>query len=221
MKISNISYFTPIKLVQKNNERNNNYRCASENHVTKPTKPFAYQDFNISFTGRTPEDFYAQDFKRDNMPQTMKDYLDFDYENRCHIPPEQMMKEVYKYLEIADNFADVKSIYPNESLFKNLHESNIKSRKGILSEIKVARELGETPLLKEGEDNFGMYLLRKVYLEGKTLKEINKDFLEKDINEEYKGIITEPIKYSTLSAYGIDYPNNAFWHSFINTRDEW
>ena len=183
--------------------------------------PIAYRDYNISFTGRTPEDFYNQDFNRDNMPSTMKDYLFFDYENRQHIPPEQMMREVFKYIEIADNFADVKSIYPNEELFQNLHENHKNSRKDVLSEIDAARGLSDAPLLKDGSDNFGMYLLRKIYLEGKTLKEISKDFLEKDINDEYKGIITEPVKYSTLDAYGISYPNLAFWKSFISTRDEY
>lgn len=185
------------------------------------TVPFAYRDYNISFTGRTPEDFYSQDFNRNNMPRTMRDYLDYDYINRQHIPPEQMMKEVFKYIEIADNFSDVKSIYSNEDLFKNLHENKVNSRKGILSEIKVARELSDVPLLNDGSDDFGMYLLKKIYLEGKTLKEINKDFLENDINDEYKGFITEPVQYSTLEAYGISYPKSAFWHSFINTRDEY
>lgn len=184
-------------------------------------KVFAYQDYGVSFTGRTPEDFYAQDFNRNNMPKTMKDYLDFDYEQNQHIPPEQMMREVFKYIEMAEDFDQVKNLYPNEDLFRNLHENNIQSRKGILSEIKVARDLSDAPLLKDGNDDFGMYLLKKIYLEGKTLKEISKDFLEKDLNDEYKGFITEPVQYKTLEAYGIKYPNNAFWHSFIHTRDEY
>ena len=98
---------------------------------------YAYQDYNINFTGRTPEDFYAQDFNRENMPRTMKDYLDQDYVERQHIPPEQMMKEVFKFIDLADDLEDVKNIYPREDLFKNLHENHIKSRKGILSEIKI------------------------------------------------------------------------------------
>ena len=204
-------------------KKSNNSSHQTSNPVEYKTGEikFAYRDYNINFTGRTPEDFYAQDFNRENMPRTMKDYLYYDYENRQHIPPEQMMKEVFKYIEIADNFDDVKNIYPKETLFNNLHENNIKSRKGVLSEIKVARELSEAPLLKDGSDDFGMYLLKKIYLEGKTLKEISKDFLEKDINDEYKGFITEPINYATLSAYGIEYPNLAFWKSFIATRDEY
>ena len=54
-------------------------------------------------------------------------------------------------------------------------------------------------------------------MEGKTLKEINKDF-QKDISVYYKGL--SPIKYETLSAYGIKFPNNAFWKSFVATRED-
>ena len=198
-------------------KKNNTIYCSS--NLTY--NPVYYKDYNISFGGRTPEDFYAQSFNMNNMPSTMKDYLFYDYENRQHIPPEQMMKEVYKYIEIADNFEDVKSIYPTEDLFAGLHDNRKKSRKDILSEIDAVRDLSDAPLLKDGNNNFGLYLLKKIYLEGKTLKEIDKDFHEKDINEEYKEIITEPVKYSTLDAYGICYPNQAFWHSFIHTRDEY
>lgn len=220
MKISNISYITSLKQYSKPQfNKNNNTQNPIEQ--TQIPKMFAYQDFNISFTGRTPEDFYAQDFNRENMPNTMKVYLNYDYEQRQHMPPEQMMGEVFKYLDNANNFEDVKELYPNEPLFSMLHPNNIKSKKGILSEIKVARDLSDTPLLKDGSDDFGLYLLKKIYKEGKTLKEISKDFLEKDINDEYKGFITAPIDYSTTSAYGIKFPNSAFWHSFISTRDDY
>jgi len=220
VKILNINPIFQVKISQANtNSKKENNKFVTNTQYSN--QMFAYRDYNISFGGRTPENFYEQDFNRNNMPQTMKDYLYYDYEQRQHIPPEQMMSEVFKYIELADSIDDVKNIYPKEDLFENLHENTINSRKGILSEIKVARDLSDTPLLKDGSDDFGLYLLKKIYLEGKTLKEISKDFLENDINEEYKGFITEPVGYSTLSAYGIKYPNNAFWHSFINTRDEY
>ncbi|MBR6301326.1 hypothetical protein IKR55_01165 [bacterium] len=215
----------PLTPIQYSAVKNNQSPVKNPIQATETTGSvgimFGYRDYNINFTGRTPEDFYAQDFNRENMPRTMKDYLDYDYVERQHIPPEQMMKEVFKFIELADNLEDVKNIYPKEDLFRNLHENHIKSRKGILSEIKVARELSDTPLLKDGSDDFGLYLLKKIYMEGKTLKEISKDFLEKDISEEYKGFITEPVQYSTLSAYGIEYPKLPFWKSFIATREEY
>ncbi len=218
MKILPVNIYKPAA-PQQNLKRNDN----TSGYFSKSDyNPLYYNDYNVSFSGRTPENFYAQDFNRENMPITMNDYLMSNYEFNQHMPPEQMMQESFKYLGISKNFDDVKSIYPNEDLFKNLHECSISDRKkGLLSEIKVARELGESPLLKDGSDNFGMYLLKKIYLEGKTLKEISKDFLEKDISDEYKGVVTEPVKYSTLASYGISYPKLSFWHSFINTRDEY
>lgn len=167
---------------------------------TIPMQMNAYQDFRINFRGRTPENFYAQEFNVRHMPERMKEYLNQDYETRKHIPPQQIMSESFKYLEAADNFSDVKSIYPE---FSNLHEANLKGRTGILADIKLSRELSDTPLFKDGSDHLGMYLLKKIYLEGKTIKEINKDFYEKDLNPEYRGAITQPITYGTTSAYGI------------------
>ena len=128
------------------------------------------------------------------------------------------MNESFKYLEVTENFDEVKDIYPE---FSNLHDANLKGRTGILADIKLSRELSDTPLFKDGSDNLGIYLLRKIYLEGKTIKEINKDFYEKDLNPEYKGAITQPITYGTTSAYGIQYPKTDFWNSFIATRDEY
>lgn len=219
MKIHKISFvdYTNSRIVDKT-DRNIQDNPAPQ---LKTYNPAVIRDYNVTFGGRTPEDFYAQDFNRENMPSTMKNYLNYDYGNRQHIPPEQMMQEVFKYLELADNFDDVKEVYPDEELFRSLHDNYKKHTKNILAEIKMAKEISDIPLFKDGSDDFGMYLLKKIYLNGKTLKEINKDFQEKDINDEYKGLITKPINYETTSAFGIRYPKQEFWHSFIATRDEY
>mgnify|MGYP004457861659 CR=1 FL=1 len=197
------------------------YDNTQQETITNPVIQAGYKDFNINFRGRTPENFYAQEFNVKNMPETMKSYLSEDYETRKYLPPEQVMNQSFKYLNVIDNFSDVKSTYPDETLFENLHEANLKGRTGILSDIKIAKEMSDTPLLKDGSDNFGMYLLKKIFLEGKTIKEINKDFYEKDLAAEYKGAVTQPITYGTTSAYGIKYPKTDFWNSFIATRDEY
>ena len=41
--------------------------------TTQNLKSFAYLDFNINFTGRTPENFYQQEFNKKNMPDSMKE----------------------------------------------------------------------------------------------------------------------------------------------------
>lgn len=209
---------TKIQLAENKYYYQNKKNNKTNTTQTIPMQMNAYQDFNINFRGRTPENFYEQEFNVRHMPERMKKYLQENYEVRKHIPPEQIMNESFKYLEAADNFSDVKSIYPE---FSNLHDANLKGRTGILADIKLSRELSDTPLFKDGSDNLGIYLLRKIYLEGKTIKEINKDFYEKDLNPEYKGAITQPITYGTTSAYGIQYPKTDFWNSFIATRDEY
>lgn len=221
MKITATPHVTPINTYVYNRKKNDKTSQNATNPQISYTNVHAYQDFGISFTGRTPENFYEQDFNRNNMPQSMKEYLDYDYETRQHIPPEQMMNEVFKYINVADNFEDVKKVYPNEDLFKNLHENKSRNISSVLYEIKTAKEMSDAPLLKDGSNNFGMYLLKKIYTEGKTIKEINKDFYTKDLNDEYKGIITKPITDKTTAGYGIKFPKQAFWNSFIATRDEY
>lgn len=214
LKITQIDYRPYINSKKQNDN-------IQQETITNPVIQNGYKDFNINFRGRTPENFYAQEFNVKNMPETMKSYLSEDYETRKYLPPEQVMNQSFKYLNVIDNFSDVKSTYPDETLFENLHEANLKGRTGILSDIKIAKEMSDTPLLKDGSDDFGMYLLKKIFLEGKTIKEINKDFYEKDLATEYKGAVTQPITYGTTSAYGIKYPKTDFWNSFIATRDEY
>lgn len=209
---------TKIQLAENKYYYQNKKNNKTNTTRTIPMQMNAYQDFNINFRGRTPENFYEQEFNVRHMPERMKKYLQENYEVRKHIPPEQIMNESFKYLEVTENFDEVKDIYPE---FSNLHDANLKGRTGILADIKLSRELSDTPLFKDGSDNLGIYLLRKIYLEGKTIKEINKDFYEKDLNPEYKGAITQPITYGTTSAYGIQYPKTDFWNSFIATRDEY
>ena len=217
MKITKITLSEYKPFIQNKKQNNQTERETAVSNTIQS----GYRDFNINFRGRTPENFYEQEFNVKFMPDTMKKFLNANYEERKHIPPEQVMSESFKYLAVTDNFSDVKYVYPEETLFSNLHEASLKGRSGILSDIKLAKEMSDTPLLNDGNDHLGIYLLKKIYLEGKTIREINKDFYEKDLNPEYKGIVTQPITYGTTSAYGIRYPKNDFWHSFIATRDEY
>ncbi len=184
--------------------------------------PVAYRDYDVNFMARlfrTPANFYEQEFNKNGMPKTMKNYLEADFEDRQNMPPAQMMRLVFGDINLNEvkSLEQVKAIYPNEPLFNNLRDvPNRNSRTGVIAEIDLMREDNKS-LFKNGQDNLGLYLLRKIYLEGKTLKEINKDF-QKDISVYYKGL--SPIKYVTLSAYGIKFPNNAFWKSFTATRQD-
>lgn len=218
MKVEKI---TPLFYTQKNTKKSDNKNLLSKNNYTNYSyNPLAYRDYNVNFTARlfrTPENFYEQPFNRNNMPDTMKTYLFNDYEDRKNMPPNQMMKLVYGDIEETKSLEQVKRIFPDESLFANLTDiPNKKARTGVIAEIELIRQENKS-LFKNGKDNLGHYLLKKVYLEGKTLKEINSDF-EKDISVYYKGL--SPIHYETLSAYGIKFPKSAFWKSFIATRED-
>ena len=133
------------------------------------------------------------------------------------MPPAQMLKLVFNDINDANSLEQVKQIFPQESLFANLSDTPKRnSRSGVLAEIELLKE-EDKPLFKDGTNHLGMYILKKIYQEGKTLKEINTDF-EKDLSTYYKGL--SPIQYETLSAYGIKYPNNSFWKSLTATREE-
>lgn len=221
MKVFNITQINYRPYINSKKENDNKQNDKQEGNITNPIVQQGYRDFNINFRGRTPEDFYAQEFNIKNMPETMNVYLQEDYEARKHLPPEQVMNQAFKYLNVTENFAEVKSIYPEERLFANLHEASPRIRTGVLSEIRLAKEMSDAPLFNDGTNDIGIYILKKVFLEGKTVKEINKDFYEKDMNPEYKGVVSHPIGYDTTSAFGIQYPKQDFWHSFIATRDDY
>lgn len=186
--------------------------------------PIAYVDYNVSFGARlfrTPANFYEQPFNKKGMPETMKDYLNGDYVDRQNMPPAQMLRFVFDDINEAKSLEQVKRIYPNEPLFKNLTDiPNRKARKGLISELDtLSNETNDIPLFKNGNSNFGMYLLKKIYIEGKSLKEINKDF-KKDLNPIYFELIDAELDYSVPAAYGIKFPDNAFWKSFTATRED-
>ncbi len=195
-----------LKKQQKTNVQNNAYN------------PIAYND--LTFTARlfrTPENFYAQPFNKNGMPETMKDYLNADYLDRQKMPPAQMLKLVFDDINETKNLEQVKRIFPDEPLFKDLTDTpNRKVKTGILAEIDVMREENKS-LFKNGKDNLGHYILKKIYTEAKTLKEINADF-KKDVSVHYNGL--SPIEYDTLRAFGIKFPNNSFWKSLTATREE-
>ena len=216
MRIQPQLFITP-----KNNTNNLKQPNSTSKSVQSGTyNPLYYRDYNINFKARlfrTPANFYAQPFNQTGMPNTMKDYLNDDYEDRQNIPPAQMMKIVFEPIKMADTLEDVKEIFPDEPLFDNLTTTpKRKARTGVIAEIELMKD-ENTKLFKNSDDTLGLYLLKKIYLEGKSLKEINKDF-QNDISQDFNGL--SPIDYTTITAYGIKMPNQGFWKSFLATRED-
>ena len=219
MKIQKINLYTAINT--NNFAPQNNKKQQEERPQIKSFNPPAYKDFNISFGDRlfrTPANFF--EFNQDRLPQSMKEYLNLDYDDRKNMPPAQMWKTVFVDVKNAKNFEEVKKQYPTEPLFENLKDYNGKAQSSVISQVQaLSDEFETTPLFKDGTSNLGMYLLKKIYYDGKVVKEINKDF-SNDINEAYQGLIDKPITNDTTRAYGIKFPNVAFWNSFVVTRDD-
>ncbi len=189
--------------------------------------PVAYQDFNITFGRlfRSPENFYEQDFNEQNMPKTLHKYIyeSYDTDFRRTIPPAQAMQEdeVFGKIKYAKNLDEVKKMFPDEPLFKNLTSKPSRNSRtgvlGLLNLIKDDPDFKDKTLFKNGDNDLGMYILKKIYIEGKTLEEINNDF-QKDISVYFKnGYSLETKDYT---AFGIQFPKKSFWNSFLATRND-
>ena len=223
----------PIFFAKNNTNINKTTLKKENNSSTTPiknsyTEYFSYQDYNINFKARlnrTPENFYEQKFNLENMPVTVKNYLYEDFEEHHHMPPAQLQREAYAYLNIADTVQDIKDAYPNEPLFSKLKEvDETKPSSGILLLLKWDAQTSKTPVFKNPENkSITTYLLKKVYLEGKTIDELNKDF-DKDSTESIKkelGIKDgKYFSHSTIRTLGIKYPNLSYYNSFLATRND-
>ena len=64
--------------LKQNNNNSNNTEIKNMSY-----SPIAYQDYNISFGARTPEDFY--EFNAQSMPYSMQNYLNYNKEERKKI----------------------------------------------------------------------------------------------------------------------------------------
>ncbi len=228
MKIVNVSFVPNVNLVNqrkldKNQDVQTNPVVIQE--TTGIPGMYAYRDYNLSFGARlfrSPQNFYEQEFNEQNMPATLHKYIyeSGDSEFRRSIPPAQAMKEVFGNIKNAKDLDAVKRLYPDEPLFQNLTSTpSKKSREGLLGMINLLKDdpsYADKTLFKNGKNDLGMYILQKIYIEGKTLKEINKDF-SKDVSVHFKSYDITPQDYS---AFGIKFPNRSFWHSFIATRED-
>ena len=225
MKILPLSNLTPVKNVAPKQDKHSSKPVTSMQETTGIPGMYAYRDYNISFGARlfrSPQNFYEQDFNEENMPKSLHEYI---YETgdpafKRSIPPAQAMKEVFGKIEDAKDLDEVKRMFPNEPLFANLSSKpKRKSREGLLGMINLLKEdpsYADKTLFKNGKNDLGMYIIKKIYIEGKTLKEINKDF-NKDVSVYFKSYDITPQDYS---AFGIRFPERPFWKSFIATRED-
>lgn len=221
MKISainfSIGYGSQIKKEQKQ-------KTVQENVTNPMDLRSQFNDHLISFGARVDKGmnrfFYVN---KDRMPERVRNLVE-PMKNRELITPLDAQYYAYKNLEEAETVEDIKSAYPDERLFDNLKDvSQSKAKTGIIHTLNEMAELYPEGVLQT-KDNMTVYLVKKIFLETKTIDEINKD-LEEDLNEDfkvyYKGKNPDSpyIRTSTLNALGIKSPDSEYMQSLRYTRD--
>ena len=133
-------------------------------------------------------------------------------------------------LTYAKDVQDVKDSFPeeceNDGLFTDLKDyKKTKATEGILSVYRENKELFKDGILKNGDD-FSVYLLKKILLEGKTTNDINKD-LENDLREDFKEKFKQKYpekkylgKNTIRNAFGIKRLAQGCYSSFLQTIAE-
>ena len=186
-----------------------------------------FNDHLLSFKARVDkglERFYETNAER--MPITVRRYVDA-LEDKSRLTPLEAQQRAFDKLNNAQSVGDIKRDFADEPLFSELkNPEDTKATRGILNSIKENKELIELydqGILKD-KGNLTVYLVKKVFLEGKTIDEINKD-LENDLDEDFKADFkfkNKDSKYvysSTLKALGIQTPPFEYQQSLRYTRE--
>ena len=219
-RISSLNFFTAQNSTKQTNSKNTKNSASSIKPTTNPLD-YHFNDYLLSFEARVDKGlprFYEEN--KDRMPHTVKTYID-TLPNKRGLSPLQAQYNAYKSIVYAKTTDEIKQAYPDEELFSELKSSSEnKAKKGLLYEIKIMsddlKKGGET-VLPDDED-LSVYIVKKIFLEAKSLSEINED-LDKDLNPIFKKEDKNYINYSTLETLGIKLPNQEYLTSLRFTRD--
>ena len=224
MKITS-AVFTKVSYTKENAKKEQ--ENSTSNYKTANTLLPMYNDHLLYFTARVDkglERFY--DANKERMPQTVKEYVE-TLDDKSKMTPLEAQQKAFELLEISQSIEDIKSAYPNEELFTDLINPNeSKARRGILNSVKENEELlalSNQGVLKD-KSNLTVYLVKKVFLEDKTIEEINQD-LDKDLDEDFKADFkfknpnSQYVYVTTLASLGIKTPNSEYRQSLRYTRD--
>ena len=218
MRIQGISFFyNDVRINKKNNNGNANFN-KQEIKYTTPSINFEAARVDKGLTR-----FYEVNAGR--MPQTVKTYIE-KLGDKTLFTPLTAQRNAFTKLREAKNVNDIKRLFPDETLFKNLIDpEQSKATRGILGIFRENKELLE--LCNQGillnNENLTVYLVKKIFLEGKTLDEMNED-LRKDGNPEFLAMYDSKeggklLRGSTLKALGIEQPEFEYLQSLRYTRD--
>ena len=220
MKINAINHLQTLHIPIKANNTINNIIEQKQNVKTENYYP-------IPFMGSIRVDksmtrFY--DFNEKRLPTTVRKYLE-TIEDKFSITPLEAQKAAFSALNKANSINEIQDeLFPDEELFCELKElRNTKVSKGLLGLYREFKDIYDNGILKSGEE-LTIYLLRKIFVDAKTLNEINKD-IDKDLNDDIKAEFkrrfpdSNYIKSSTLRSLGIYLSDKDYQNSLRFTRD--
>ena len=182
---------------------------------------------NISFEARVDkglERFY--NVNSEKMPKTVKTFIE-NLDDKKAFTPLRAQAAAFATLAGIGSVAEIKENFPEEELFANLIDvDSSHATRGVLGVYRENKELLKMfnqNILASGE-NFTVWLVKKVFLEGKTIEDINKDFkasVDADFKKLYeaKNDSEQPIRFSTLKSLGIQTPAFEYQQSLRYTRD--
>ena len=182
--------------------------------------PFS-KTFLVSFGARVDKGLNRFfDANAEVMPKTVSDYIK-TLADDAPLSPIEAHREAFSMLDLAGSVEEIKDVFPDEPLFQNLiSTSESKARVGLIHDINVMRDVfndESTPPVKTGED-LTVYLVKKIFLENKTLADINED-LDKDLDDFFRKDDKKYVGYSTLDALGIKYPDTSYLTSLRYTQE--
>jgi len=167
---------------------NNPIKFSSQENQTNTTC-FSTIPFNTTFEARVDKGltrFYEANV--DRMPLTVKTFIE-KLTDKTSKTPLQAQAEAFAALAGITTIAAIKSEF-DEPLFSDLKDpSESKATRGILGVFRENRELLDLcnqSILRSGE-NFTVWLVKKIFLEAKTIEEINEDF-NNEVNDEFKNL---------------------------------
>lgn len=210
-----------------------NYNFKQTAKITKKEDPIEEQPqyssmpSSLAFGARVDKGlsrFY--EVNADKMPSTVKKFIE-NLPSKEIFTPLAAQAAAFAGLAGALTISDIKNSYPEEELFQNLiSPDDSKATRGILGTYRENKDLLEMcdQGILENKENLTVWLIKKIFLEGKTVDEINQD-LDKDISPDFKKLYTEKepdgqaIRGTTLKALGIKMPAFEYMQSLRYTRD--
>ena len=227
MKIHNTNGFYKITDTPKKQNKQQNTSPETQSPDSNFELRSQFNDHLISFGARVDKGldrFYLTN--KDRMPHPVRRYIE-NLDDKTRLTPLEAQRRAFSKLENVKNVQDIQKAFDGEKLFENLIEpEQSRATRGMLASYKENKELLELSgqgALKNNE-NLTVYLVKKVFLEAKTIDEINKD-LENDLDPDFKADFkfknpNSPYVYgSTLKALGIQMPEFEYQQSLRYTRE--